>query len=203
MCLSQIGHPFVVMFTRRIHSGCIYRGATPQKCSEKQEISRSTPILRHSERSELSMTAGSISTHPALGLTLGHMLWRETRVALLDSLAEGELMSNLKGLVSVVSQLREERTNLVSSLRHVDAALSVLGRLNGRKTQVQPTRTISASGRRRIATAQKARWAKVKAQNVASIAKGKKPGKRTMSASARRKIAAAQRARWARVKRAA
>ena len=111
-------------------------------------------------------------------------------------------MTNLKGLVSVVSQLREERTNLVSSLRHIDAALSVLGRLNGEKTQVQPRRTISASGRRRIAAAQRARWAKVKSQNVVPITKGAKP-KRTMSASARRKIAAAQRARWANVKRAA
>ena len=110
-------------------------------------------------------------------------------------------MSNLKGLVSVVSQLKKERTNLVNSLRHVEAALSVLGRLNGGKTHAGPRRTMSDSGRRRIAAAQRARWAKVKAQNVVSIAP--KRAKRTMSASARRKIAAAQRARWAKVKRAA
>jgi hypothetical protein len=67
-------------------------------------------------------------------------------------------MANLKGLESVVSQLKEERTNLVNSLRHVDAALSVLGRLNGGKTQVQPTRTISASGRKRIAAAPGSRF---------------------------------------------
>ena len=66
-------------------------------------------------------------------------------------------MPNLKGLVSVVAQLREERTNLVNSLRHVDAALSVLGRLNGGKTQAERTRTISASGRKKIAAAQRAR----------------------------------------------
>ena len=42
-------------------------------------------------------------------------------------------MANLKGLESVVLQLRGERTNLVNQLRHVDAALSVLGKLdNGR-----------------------------------------------------------------------
>jgi hypothetical protein len=111
-------------------------------------------------------------------------------------------MANLKGLESVVSQLREQRTNLVDNLKHVDAALSILGRLNG-GTNHSPRRTMSASGRRRIAAAQRARWAKVKSQNVVSIAKGKKRGKRTMSASARRKIAAAQRARWAKVKRAA
>jgi hypothetical protein len=110
-------------------------------------------------------------------------------------------MSNLKGLVSVVSQLREERTNLVNSLRHVDAALSVLGKLNGGTNHSAPRRTISASGRRRIAAAQRARWVKLKAKNVVSIAT--KPARRTMSTSARRKIAAAQRARWAKVKRAA
>jgi hypothetical protein len=37
-------------------------------------------------------------------------------------------------LVSVVAQLREERTNLIHNLKHVDAALSVLGKLNGGKT---------------------------------------------------------------------
>jgi hypothetical protein len=111
-------------------------------------------------------------------------------------------MANLKGLESVVSQLRIERTNLVNDLRHVDAALSVLGRLNG-SSGAKPLRIISASGRKKIAAAQRARWAKVRAQNVVPIAKGVKPVKRTMSASARRKIAAAQRARWAKVKRAA
>jgi len=112
-------------------------------------------------------------------------------------------MANVKGLVSVVSQLREQRTNLANDLKHVDAALSVLSKLNGGKIHLEPRRTISASGRKKIAAAQKLRWARVRAQNVIPIAKNPKPGKRTMSASARRKIAAAQRARWAKVKRAA
>jgi hypothetical protein len=107
-------------------------------------------------------------------------------------------MANLKRLESVVSQLREQRANLANDLGHVDAALLVLGTLNA---GAEPRRTLSASGRRKIAAAQRARWAKVRAQNVVSIAP--KRGKRTMSASARRKIAAAQRARWAKVKRAA
>jgi hypothetical protein len=112
-------------------------------------------------------------------------------------------MANLKGLVSVVSQLREQRTNLVNDLKHVDAALSALGRLNGGTNHAAPRRTLSASARRKIAAAQRLRWAKVRAKKVVPITKGKKPAKRTMSASARRKIAAAQRARWAKVKRAA
>jgi len=112
-------------------------------------------------------------------------------------------MPNLKGLESVVSQLRIQRTNLANNLKRVDGALSALSSLNGSNNHAQPRRTMSASVRRRIAAAQRARWAKVRAQNVVSIAKGRKPAKRTMSASARRKIAAAQRARWAKVKRAA
>ncbi len=102
-------------------------------------------------------------------------------------------MTKLKGLVSVVSQLRLERTNLANQLRDVDAALSILGRLDGDPTKAR--RAISAAGRRRIAAAQKTRWAKVRGQKVVPIAR-----KRVMSASARRKIAAAQRARWAKVK---
>ena len=49
----------------------------------------------------------------------------------LQSLAEREFTANLKGLASIVSELRIERTNLVNQLKRVDAALSVLGKLNG------------------------------------------------------------------------
>jgi hypothetical protein len=99
-------------------------------------------------------------------------------------------MSNLKGLVSIVSELRVERTSLANQLRHVDAALSVLGRLNGGSAYTKPRRTMSASARRKISLAQKARWAKQAAYGP----------KRTMSASARRKIGTFQRARWAKLK---
>ena len=105
-------------------------------------------------------------------------------------------MANLKGLASIVSELRLERTNLVNQLKHVDAALSVLGKLNGGSSYMKPRRTLSASARRRISLAQKARWAKTAANDQASTMKPK----RTMSASARRKIASAQRARWAKVR---
>ena len=104
-------------------------------------------------------------------------------------------MAKVQGLVSVVLQLREQRTNLLNDLKHVDAALSALREVNGSKIHAEPRRTLSASGRKKIAAAQRLRWARVRAQNVVSIAKGPKAGKRTMSASARRKIAAAQRAR--------
>jgi hypothetical protein len=112
-------------------------------------------------------------------------------------------MANLKGLEFVVSQLEVERTNLLNQLRHVDAALSVLGKLDGGRTHAEPRRTLSASARKRIAAAQKARWAKIKGQQkLVPIARSSKPRKRTMSPSARRKIAAAQRARRAKLKKA-
>ncbi|MFZ0900312.1 MAG: hypothetical protein WB616_18655 [Candidatus Sulfotelmatobacter sp.] len=101
-------------------------------------------------------------------------------------------MTNLKGLASIVSELRVERTNLANQLRHVDAALSVLGKLDGGSNYAKPRHTLSAAARRKISVAQKARWANAKSQ-------APKP-KHTMSAVSRKKIAAAQRARWAKVK---
>jgi len=105
-------------------------------------------------------------------------------------------MANLKGLASIVEELRVERTNLANQLKRVDAALSVLGKSGAGSSSTKPRRTLSASARRRISIAQKARWAKRAAHDQA----GKMKPKRTMSASARRKIAAAQRARWAKIR---
>ena len=97
----------------------------------------------------------------------------------------------MKGMESIVSQLRAQRADFVNQIGHIDAALIVLGKLNGTHAQV-PVRTISAAGRKRIAAAQRARWARVRGKAATP--------KQTMSASSRRKIAAAQRARWAKVR---
>jgi hypothetical protein len=87
-----------------------------------------------------------------------------------------------------VSELSVLRTNLANQLKHVDAALSVLGG----SSYAKPGRTMSAAARRKISLAQKARWAK---------AKGHEPKpKRIISAAGRKRIAAAQRARWAKLK---
>jgi hypothetical protein len=101
-------------------------------------------------------------------------------------------MAHLKGLASIVSELKVERTNLANQLRHVDAALTVLGKMNGGTSYTRPERTLSASARKRMSLAQKARWAKANGQ-------APKP-KRMISAGGRRRIAAAQRARWAKAK---
>jgi len=97
-------------------------------------------------------------------------------------------MANLKGLASFVSELKATRTNLVNELRHVDAALSVLGKLHGGSSYTKPRHRLSASTRKRMSLAQRARWAR---------AKGRAPKtKRTISAAGRKRIAAAARARW-------
>jgi hypothetical protein len=108
-------------------------------------------------------------------------------------------MSNLKGLETVVYELRAERTNLSNQLRTVDAALSVLSKLNGGSSAQTSKRTVSASARRKMSLAQKARWAKQNNQAAKPTLVTTTP-KRRMSASARKKIAAFQRARWAKLK---
>ena len=76
-------------------------------------------------------------------------------------------------------------------------AIMVLARLSG-KTAVEVVKIerkkMSAAGRRAIAAAQKARWAKVK--TAAKPAKKRKK----MSAAGRARIAAFQKARWAKIK---
>jgi hypothetical protein len=107
-------------------------------------------------------------------------------------------MPNIKGLASILSELRLERTNLVNQLRHVDAALTVLGKLNGGISYTRPGRTLSASGRKRISLAQKARWAKSRNGSKPTAVTASADGNRTrkISAAGRKRIAAAARARW-------
>jgi hypothetical protein len=100
-------------------------------------------------------------------------------------------MAKIKGLESIVSELRGERANLVNQLRHVDAALTVLGKMNGGTSYTRPGRTLSASARKRISIAQRKRWAKAKGQATGVKAT------RTISAAGKKRIAAAARARWA------
>jgi hypothetical protein len=69
---------------------------------------------------------------------------------------------NVKGMNSIVTEVRAQRVNFVNQIRHVDAALAVLGKLNGNVSV--KSRKMSASSRRKIADAQRARWAKVRAK---------------------------------------
>jgi hypothetical protein len=69
---------------------------------------------------------------------------------------------------SVVSELHKERTRLEDELHRVTAALTAFGKVYMRGSKPRPAagrkkHTISAAGRKRIAAAQKARWARVRA----------------------------------------
>ena len=98
-------------------------------------------------------------------------------------------------LAAVVRLLKKEQDRLAKELRGIGAALAAFGKAYGKGT-----RKLSASGRARIAAAQRARWAKVR-QKAGTQNKIVPIRERlTLSAVARREIAAAHRARWARVK---
>src|SRR6266567_4794400 len=100
-------------------------------------------------------------------------------------------MSNLAGVVRL---LKKEQDRLTRELRGIGAALAAFGKSYGKRTG---TRKLSAAARARIAAAQRAGWAKVRANADKSTKVVPIRGKRTLSAAARRKIAAVQRARWA------
>jgi hypothetical protein len=70
---------------------------------------------------------------------------------------------------TVVKQLQQERSRLENELHRVTAALITFGKVfvqggkPGAAVATGKKRTISAAGRKRIAAAQKARWARVRA----------------------------------------
>ena len=117
--------------------------------------------------------------------------------------SEGGTMGNLN---NALQQLREERKQAQSDLEKLDTAISVIESLNGSGSVMkaaQPTRIISQASRRKMAQAQRARWAKIRKESQpAETAKttASASAKHTMSPAARRKIAAFQRARWAKIK---
>jgi hypothetical protein len=94
--------------------------------------------------------------------------------------------------MNILKHLKAARDKAAFELGRLEAAISAL---SGSKS-AKPTKTrrkLSASARRKISLAQKARWAKQKDN-------GRAKPKPKISAAGRRRIAAAQRARWAKVK---
>jgi hypothetical protein len=108
----------------------------------------------------------------------------------------------MANLDTVLQQLREEHKQSQLQVEKLNEAISViegLGTTSSGTSANRPRRTFSAVTRRRMARAQRARWANAgKGPQSASARKtsGTAP-KRTLSIAARRKIAAAQKARWA------
>lgn len=102
-------------------------------------------------------------------------------------------MANLEG---ILQQLREQHSLARAQVQALEAAISALQgtRSAGRiKSPLHVRRSMSPAARKRIAEAQRRRWAQVRAG-----ASGKRSkGKRTLSPEARKRIIAAQKARWA------
>jgi hypothetical protein len=106
---------------------------------------------------------------------------------------------------SVLQQLRQEHKQAQAMFEKLQQAISTIESLNGNSAGTtvngtRPKRTMSAAARRRIAQAQRARWAKFRKQTPQTKAKGSNSGSRRISAAGRKRIAAAARARWARVR---
>ena len=116
-------------------------------------------------------------------------------------------MSNLS---NVLQQLQQERTQAQQQVEKLNSAISVIEELVGRNGSgalsngARTGNTVSAASPRKMALAQKARWARVRQESQPAVAEktSTAPVKRTMSVAARRKIAAFQRARWAKLKKA-
>jgi hypothetical protein len=110
-------------------------------------------------------------------------------------------------LTNALQELRAERREAQLHVEKLDQAITVIESLDGSGSSHpagQPKRIISAASRRKMALAQKARWAKARKESQPAVgvvkANGSGAVRRTMSMSARRKIAAAQRARWAKLR---
>ena len=105
---------------------------------------------------------------------------------------------------NVLQQLRSEHKQAQAAVGKLEQAISAIEGLNDNHggttlNGTRPKKTISAAARRRIAQAQRARWAKFKKQSPAAT-NGAKQSSHRISAAGRKRIAAAARARWARAR---
>ena len=104
-----------------------------------------------------------------------------------------------------LQELRQDRNRAEREVERLDNAISILEGLTGRNhtgrsaregrtaRMGRPRRRMTAAGRRKIAAAQRARWARLKEKRPQGE-------KRRFSVAARNRMAAAQRARWAKLK---
>lgn len=66
-------------------------------------------------------------------------------------------------LQTVLKQLEHEQKRAQKELEQLEEAISTFGKLIGKRA-ARTQRKLSAAGRKRIAAAQRARWAKLKAK---------------------------------------
>lgn len=118
----------------------------------------------------------------------------------------------MASLDNVLRELRQEQTQAQLEVEQLGKAISVIQGLAGKSVAIAtngagPKRRMSAAGRRRIAEAQRARWAKLRKPpqpavraNLVTSPSAARPPKRKLSPAGRRRIIAAAKARWARVR---
>jgi hypothetical protein len=113
----------------------------------------------------------------------------------------------MPSLGNALQELRKDRSATQLRLEKLDQIIAGIESLKGAGASgkaTEPKHTLSASARRKISLAQKARWASVRKQSQPIVAiakpKGSVKSKRTISLAGRKRIAAAQRARWAKVR---
>ena len=70
-------------------------------------------------------------------------------------------------LSAAVIALRKERQRTTEQIEQIDAVLAALGNLSSGGRKRAKRRTLSVAARRRIAAAQRARWAKFRAKKAA------------------------------------
>ena len=83
----------------------------------------------------------------------------------------------MANIASALRELQEERSFTARKLKQLDEAISVLGKISGRhgraplaNVKARARRPLSAKARRRIAAAQRARWAKWRARQAKKTA---------------------------------
>jgi len=78
-------------------------------------------------------------------------------------------MANLSRMLHELEQEQKRIEGELTRINHAISALRGVG-VNGKRSVGSVRRTLSAAARRRIAQAQKARWAKWKAQRAKKVA---------------------------------
>lgn len=79
----------------------------------------------------------------------------------------------MANLTEIVKKLRDERNRVARELSRLDGAIAALGALSNapataKAGKAKPRRKLSAAARKKIADAQRARWAKLKKQQKAA-----------------------------------
>jgi hypothetical protein len=101
---------------------------------------------------------------------------------------------------SLTSKQLRRAAEIKEQLEKLNAELnSLFGATTAKPATTSGKGKMSPAGRAKVAAAQKARWAKIKAAKGPAAVKPAKKARKPMSAAGRAKISAAAKARWAKV----